>query len=234
MDGRSINLGQADARYKYIAKELDIETGYGWFDRRMYDSRIGLFRSVDLLAETASLRAWSPYHYAFDNPVRFIDPSGLQGEDSNDEEKKNQQQTQQTSNTQQASTLVLQGAMVLSVPYVGPVLFVLSMGAAFPGDAPILQSENAQEPAQNQEQTGSESETTKNESGAKSLEEYNKHQEKLQQGKDNLKQLEDKLSETKGPKREAPLKEEIQKLNKSIKGHEKEIRQKWPDGPPSQ
>jgi RHS repeat-associated protein len=76
---RSGNNGNADARYKFLAKEHDTETGYDWLSARGYDARIGRFMVVDPLDESNSEE--SPYNYAFNNPMRFVDPTGLQGED---------------------------------------------------------------------------------------------------------------------------------------------------------
>jgi hypothetical protein len=50
--------------------------------------------------------------------------------------------------------------------------------------------------------------------------------------KRQLRELKDKLDQVKGPKRQAPIRREIKELDKAIKGHEKEIGQKWPEGPP--
>ena len=63
--------------YKYNAKELDQMHGLNLYDysARYYESAVGRFTTVDPLAE--KYYSISPYVYAGNNPMRFIDPTGM-------------------------------------------------------------------------------------------------------------------------------------------------------------
>ncbi len=62
--------------YRYNGKELDQMHRLDLYDysARYYDQAIGRFTTVDPLAE--KYYSWSPYNYGYNNPLRYIDPTG--------------------------------------------------------------------------------------------------------------------------------------------------------------
>ena len=66
--------GYFGSAYKFNSKEKDDETGYSYYGARYYSDRLSIFLSVDRFAEKFPWQ--SPYCYAGNNPIRYMDING--------------------------------------------------------------------------------------------------------------------------------------------------------------
>ncbi len=69
--------------YKFTSKELDPETGLYYYGARYYEPRLQRWLSPDALESVLRVGvppAHNPYQYTLWNPLRFVDPTGLEEE----------------------------------------------------------------------------------------------------------------------------------------------------------
>lgn len=77
MPGRSSNTSNSNDNYKFTGHERDNEAGLNLIHMgaRGYDPVIARMLQVDPFHAKAP--GWTPYRYAFNNPMRYLDPDGL-------------------------------------------------------------------------------------------------------------------------------------------------------------
>ncbi|MBI5421542.1 hypothetical protein HZA44_00190, partial [Candidatus Peregrinibacteria bacterium] len=86
-----VTEGTGDERHGFTGKELDSETGLYYYGARYYDPALGRFASLDplLLGESSKSlqsvlsnpQALNGYSYVLNNPVRYVDETGMYEED---------------------------------------------------------------------------------------------------------------------------------------------------------
>ncbi|MCH3923484.1 MAG: RHS repeat-associated core domain-containing protein [Bacteroidales bacterium] len=74
--------------YKFNGKEKDAESGYNYYGARYYDSEKLSWLSVDPMSD--KYPSLSPYVYCADNPVKLIDPNGMEWDTESDKKQANE------------------------------------------------------------------------------------------------------------------------------------------------
>jgi len=213
-----------DPKLKFSGKEREDYSDLDYFGARYYDHNSYRFISVDPIINKeealANPQLWNLYSYCSNNPITFTDPDGR--------------------------AVVLGGFLaVKGLEWLG-VTIATVVGAkaihdtwpksyTYPDNiVPVEEVIGPWDPTKDPISVTPMLDLMDRvlQTSAKNQDEYDKHIRKYDKAKKQLKNLNDKLKNTKGPKKKKPIKEAIRKLKDDIKGHLKEIKQKWPTGRP--
>jgi RHS repeat-associated protein len=77
---QGLNYAGDTVRQKFTSYERDIESNLDFAQARYYSNQHGRFTSVDPLmasARASNPKTWNRYTYALNNPLKYIDPDGM-------------------------------------------------------------------------------------------------------------------------------------------------------------
>jgi RHS repeat-associated protein len=75
IDQRSYTAVTEADRFRFTGHEHDAESGYDYHGARYYQPEVGRYLGVDVMA--GKRPEWTCYRYGLDNPVKFVDPTGM-------------------------------------------------------------------------------------------------------------------------------------------------------------
>ncbi len=83
VSSKAMNFGSPENKKGYNGNEIqskEFSDGSGLdlydFNARTYDQQIGRFIQIDPESEEADQESWSPFHFGYNNPIRYGDPDG--------------------------------------------------------------------------------------------------------------------------------------------------------------